>query len=281
MKILNYITSLLLLLFSTHSEANTSPDFITIVCESCYTQSDYRRAAASMDEGTVVVINTKKYKAEAFYIIYEPMLGGSNPVPTSLPSGVEEALQMYEDLVSAMNDFQYEHDQTNNSQSFNPLKQFNSKNFDTAMNSASCSANGCGTGWNLYLVPDFPFTEACNIHDTCYCSDSSKSACDRAFLERMNNRIEDLIASNAYIKFNKLLQYLVKIHLKARAAAYYLAVDEARGAKDAYCDSTTNASAGECNPDLEANGQGAIFTSVNRVFEASGETDGILSLIHI
>jgi hypothetical protein len=274
MKLLQYITVLLSLVFLPQTSASSESDFITIICDECNTNASYGRAAAFINEGTVVVINTKTFEAKAFYIIYEPLLGGSNPVPTSLPNEVDEALLIYEDFVSALNNFQYEQA---NSQSSSSLQQLNSNNFDSALSlSSSCTANGCGTGWNLYLVPDFPYTEACNAHDTCYCSDASKSACDSAFLESMRDLTQDLLNSNSTILLNKLLSTLLEIHLNARAEIYHLAVLNAEGAREAYCDNTTANSPGECNEDIfEGTIQGDLFTTVNRVFASNGGTDGI------
>lgn len=275
MKLIAYLTIVLTFLFTHHASANTEPDFTTLICKLCYSNTDYERAASYINDGKVVVVNPKNYQAKAFDIIFEPMLGGSNPVPADLPEGVQEALGMYEELVVELNNFQFNQA---NTQITGSLQQSMTSNLNPAWRGASaCSANGCGTGWNLYFVQDFPFADACNLHDTCYCSDSPKAACDTAFLENMRNSVQELINNNFYIRHNKFLHYLLEISFNTRANVYYQAVKQAPGALSAYCASNTAESPGECNSEImEGTTQGEMFTTVNHVFKSTGNSnDGI------
>ncbi|RDV26841.1 hypothetical protein DXV75_07630 [Alteromonas aestuariivivens] len=109
--------------------------------------------------------------------------------------------------------------------------------------SNSGQPNGCGAegDWFNTVIPQFPFSSACNAHDTCYAGTASKAACDTAFLQDMRNIAELKVAT---LNFDVRAKVLFEALFESQALLYYHAVDTL--GDGAYCDATQNSSSVEC-----------------------------------
>jgi hypothetical protein len=89
------------------------------------------------------------------------------------------------------------------------------------------TGNGCGSPSHVtyHLIPDLRFGSACNSHDICYASYTSKSLCDSRFLADMVTIVQDL----PWYDFNRP-------HYLALAGVYYKTVAELEAAIVAYCE---------------------------------------------
>lgn len=210
-----------------------------IMCNNCNSKSDFETRAKTINFGLAVVANSQTATAYAFHVSYEPEIGEYIIEDMPLPAGVQNTLDLYIDMQNAFNQFQFTSNISTGAKSI-------------AMKSTRSSANGCGTGWNLYLVPDMPFESACNNHDNCYASSNSKQYCDEKFLAEMIKISTEITnqfkAANTVVQYGPLVDALIKVLLEQMANTYYSFVD-AFG-NSAYCNATTSE---YCFPEVPEN----------------------------
>ncbi len=101
---------------------------------------------------------------------------------------------------------------------------------------ANAQPNGCGTPshWSYDWIPNKPFQSACDNHDICYASYTSKSACDSMFREHMINIADEIVPLDSLTPTIGL-EINAYVALLALADAYYLAVKNLSTALAAYC----------------------------------------------
>ncbi|MBR3924663.1 MAG: hypothetical protein IKJ45_16210, partial [Kiritimatiellae bacterium] len=108
------------------------------------------------------------------------------------------------------------------------------------------SVNGCGSGWNTYLVPDadysiigkifgVDFEVACNRHDRCYgtCAEN-KNKCDRNLQSDMKSECDKIPS----------IFFTAKLRCKLMADIFYSAVDNL--GEGPFEDAQDNACAWDC-----------------------------------
>lgn len=105
-----------------------------------------------------------------------------------------------------------------------------------SVSSGGLYPNGCGTpdSASYRIIPDKPFLNACNEHDTCYASYTNKSKCDREFYNDMMHISREL-SVDISLDF-PVAQEVVLGALTSLAYVYFKAVDATDIALNAYCE---------------------------------------------
>ena len=229
------LVSLFLLgLFITPASANTNWE--VAICNTCDSEISALNIASNVGNERIVVFNMTSELAFAFKIHEEkePGFEVKFAVPASLPEGSYKAIDAYNQLMDLLD-----------SRDSGEATEFVANSLNTM---GSSVYNGCGNpsepfSYAFLSNTSYPFTPACNTHDTCYSSGRSKQSCDSIFLREMLEIIDDKLV---FVFSDSLLRAVIKMGLQARAQAYYYAVANSTLAMDAYCNASPGFSP-ECN----------------------------------
>ncbi|MBZ2164275.1 hypothetical protein [Alteromonas stellipolaris] len=253
----------------------TKADDIYLFCDDCVTDSDFKSIAEdnSPQSGmwTLIVFNVNTSTAKAFRSEFLDTGGfdGGEMMLWSMttPERATNALDYYNAILDGEITSIY------SDQSVDYTSQASSLTNTVAFSTSTVSSgNGCGTDQNTQYIPDQPFLSACNAHDACYASSSTKAACDNSFLNDMIDIIDSTVSltdiGQALIDFDiseSLAKAMTRKLLLDMAAAYHWAVTNTEAAVTAYCNATTNTTSGECeNGGGKSEYDGTITTEYDR-----------------
>ncbi|MBH0047928.1 MULTISPECIES: hypothetical protein [Pseudoalteromonas] len=220
--------------------SDAASEYSVLTCDSCSSSSQFESLALYSGEGDYIIVNLKTSKAERYVVrdeVYELLA-----TRRALPNGTLEDISTYNALKNAFNETE---SFISGVENFSSVSSGNLNALSTNVIANSVSANGCGTGWNTYLVPDYPFENSCNQHDLCYSGSSSKYACDIQFIQNMYRDIDNL-ADKIEIK-TLFGSVIIRALLQERAELYYLGV--VKFGDTAYCSSTQNTTSDICGHD--------------------------------
>lgn len=240
-----------------------------LICNGCSSTADYSNLAKTMGEGTAIIMNLTTSQAKAYNVVPSQHIPGSYiAMNIALPDYVMESINGYNQLKAAFEAYSAVSAGMNQSTLMNQMQ-----NTGTL---SSSSANGCGSpsAFTYPGIPDFPFRDACDMHDVCYTTSRSKSSCDGEFLYNMNARIEEMKANSpewvwwvspaGVLLFNMLME--------GQAELYHFAVVTSETARGAYCTNTAAIAAPECRPRRPATGGTYEGTQINQIAGSGGET---------
>ena len=240
--ILRIVTLQALFLLSFSSSASSADDFMITYCDTCSSSTDFSRAANVANSGKVLVFNLRHSKVKAFQLYYEPMLGGTQAVPISVPQEAFDAIDMYHNIID------YYIGYLNNTTSFDSTMKLADKSaFPLSTQSQIHGSMGlaCGPSGNpqkASFIPDGIFGPACAAHDSCYDSGQPQALCDAIFREDLYGVIEDALYNSSSL----LTRAIARKALREIADEYADFVEQSEEARDAYCSVSINSSKPSC-----------------------------------
>jgi hypothetical protein len=200
-----------------------------------------------MGVGTAIIMNLSNSQAKAYNVIPSQHVPGTYvAMNIALPDYVMESINGYNQLKAAFDSYAEVSANSVQDSLFNQFKE------SVGVYSTS-SANGCGSPnfpWSYALIPDFPFREACNMHDICYTTTRSKASCDGEFLYNMQQRIAQIKQDSPdwvwWVSPAGML--LFNIVMEEQADFYHFIVVTRESVRLVYCENTQVVAAPECRP---------------------------------
>jgi len=237
MKSILALVAFIIFFYSEYLSATPVSQYQLELCNSCQTQGDYRNYAYNRGSpGDIIVFNLETYEAYTFRLRIQinqmfPDESFSSIHDLQTPNEAYSALAEAKSLEES---FQY------------VLTNADWSNYASSSSSVVTTfandSNGCGPSgdWLHRVIPNFPFGEACNVHDMCYSSTNAKDFCDQEFLARMKEVADSLKNLGGPIE-----GFLYKAVASRMADIYYAGVRNGM-ALERYCQ-YTNGPGLECD----------------------------------
>jgi len=230
---------LFLLFYTATFSANAIASDNVIICSDCESTRDFESYAnAQPNFSKVLILNPELRLAKSYFVLYEPM-EGKMLARRSVPSEVNQIFDVY-------HEFKYIFENMSHRAKFIPDDL--ARDFYTLSDpDVNTPGNYCGSYGSD--VPDLVFTDACEVHDQCYTTSTSKSVCDAQFLADMDRLIQEHMVG----KSDLYATVLTPLYDSAKDI-YFNGVKFATTALEAYCNATPDPeSRPECLTDWSSN----------------------------